>query len=184
MPSPKPKKPAPKPPRPTSKLLVPAPAQLVGGTLTAQRARYLEARGMGMVPLRAAEYAGYANPESYAYTLEADPGIKEVLARVQAQNAGLSKMTRKKVMDIALEAIDMARTLQDPTAMLRGVQEINRMCGFYAPEKKSIELSAAKEKARGELALMSESDLIELAGGFKGVLEGEFEVVDDGAPAE
>lgn len=168
-----------KPPRPTSKILVPAPSQLPGGTLTAQRAKYIEARGLGMVPLRAAEYAGYKNPESYAYNLEKEPDIIAALAKVQLQNAKLSRMTREKVLDIVLEAIEMARTIQDPTAILRGAQELSKMCGFYAPEKKTLALTDERNKVRGELALMTETDLIELAGGFKGVLEGEFEVVAD-----
>lgn len=133
---------------------------------------------MGMVPLRAAEYAGYANPESYAYTLEKDHEVMEALAKVQAQNAKLSKMTRQTVMDIVTDAIEMARAIQDPTAMLRGAQELSKMCGFYAPEKKTLELTDERNKVRGELALMTETDLIELAGGFKGVLEGEYEVID------
>lgn len=135
---------------------------------------------MGMAPLRAAQHAGYQSPDTYAYTLEKEPDIIAALAKVQAQNAEISRMTRQKVLDIAIEAIDMARTMSDPMSMLRGVQELAKLCGYYAPEKKSIELSAAKEKARGELALLSEADLIEMAGGFKGVLEGEFEVVTDG----
>lgn len=172
-----------KPPRQSSQLLAPPPpAGLPGGTLTAQRAKYIEGRGIGMVPLRAAKYAGYAQPESYAYALEAEPAIIEALAKVQAQNAKLSKMTRQKVLDIAIEAVDMARTMGDPMSMLRGVQELAKLCGYYAPEKKTIELSAAKEKARGELALLSEADLIEMSGGYKGVLEGEFEVVTDDRP--
>ena len=140
---------------------------------------HVEARGMGMVPLRAAEYAGYKDPESYAYHLEKEPEVIEALTKVQTQNAKLSRMTRQKVMDLIEEALDMARSMSDPMAMLRGVQELNKMCGFYAPEKKTLALSDERTKVRGELALMTETDLIELAGGYKGVLEGEYELIED-----
>lgn len=154
---------------------MPLPATLPSGSLTEQRAKYLEARGIGMNPARAAAYAGYANPNVYAYKLEEDPEIKEALAKVQAQNAQISKMTRRKVTDIVLEAIEMARLVQDPTAMIRGAQELNKMCGYYAPEKKELELTGPKDRVRRELERLSEEELVRLASGE--VIEGEYEVV-------
>lgn len=171
------KRPAPKAPRAESKILIPAPATLPSGSLTEQRAKYIEARGMGMNPARAGAYAGYANPEVYSYTLEKEPEIAQALEKVQTQNAKISRMTRKKVVDIVLEAIDLARTVSDPAAMIRGAQELSKMCGYYVPEKKELELVGPKDRVRRELALLSEEELIKIATGV--VVEGQYEVIKD-----
>ena len=48
---------------------------------------------------------------------------------------------RHKVLDIVLEAIEMARFISDPAAMLPGAQELNRMWGSYARQTRNIIIS-------------------------------------------
>ncbi|MCI0411096.1 MAG: hypothetical protein L0191_21445, partial [Acidobacteria bacterium] len=160
---------------------IPAPSVATGrgkGKLTEAQAKYVEARGMGLVPKRAVKHAGLTGSSKTVDAYENNPLVVAAVNALLAQNAEESRMTRKKVMDLALEAINMARTIEDPTAMLRGVQELNKMLGFYAPESKNIVLSAKREGERAKLALMTEQELIEMTEGYKGVLEGDFEVVD------
>ena len=61
-----------------------------------------------------------------------------------------------------LEAIDIARAKSDPAGIVAGWREIAKMCGFYAPERKQVELSAAACAHRQRIADMSDEELAEL----------------------
>jgi hypothetical protein len=55
--------------------------------------------------------------------------------------AKASGISRKRVLEGFLEAIELAKIQADPSAMIAGWREIGRMCGYYEPEKKEISLS-------------------------------------------
>jgi hypothetical protein len=56
----------------------------------------------------------------------------------------------------------IARVKSDPAAMVAGWREVARLCGFYAPERKRVELSAAACMQRQRIADMSDEGLAEL----------------------
>jgi hypothetical protein len=58
--------------------------------------------------------------------------------KMLAKSSGIS---RKRVLEGFLEAIELAKIQADPSAMIAGWREIGRMCGYYEPEKKEISLS-------------------------------------------
>jgi phage terminase small subunit len=60
------------------------------------------------------------------------------------------------------EAIDVARLRSDPAAMIAGWREIAKMCGYYAPERKQVQLSVDARAQRNELARMTDGELAEL----------------------
>lgn len=60
------------------------------------------------------------------------------------------------------EAIDDAKILADPSAQISGWREIAKICGYYAPEIKSITLTAGQLQKRGELEVLSDEQLLEL----------------------
>jgi hypothetical protein len=69
--------------------------------------------------------------------------------RLLAKASGIS---RKRVMEGFLEAIELAKIQADPSAMIAGWREIGRMCGYYEPERKeftfSVDASALYNKLR------------------------------------
>ena len=72
-------------------------------------------------------------------------------------------MDRKKVMQGFLEAIDMAKDMRQPGGMISGWKEVGRMCGFYEPEKREIQLSVTGKEVIEELKGLTRHQLLELA---------------------
>jgi hypothetical protein len=84
------------------------------------------------------------------------------------------KYSREKVFELIQEGLDLAKAKGDPGAFFRGVSEINRMCGFYEPEKHEVTHTHQGEVLVRRLETMSEQELLEKLGGEQGlVIEGE-----------
>ncbi len=91
--------------------------------------------------LSASARAGYSDGGTYAYRLAKDPAVIKIYEREKALYEASCQMTRKKVMDGLLEAADMARLQADPTAMVGAWREIGKMCGYYEPVRKRIDIN-------------------------------------------
>lgn len=50
-------------------------------------------------------------------------------------------MTRARVMEGFLEAAQMAKLQADPTALTGAWREVGKMCGYYEPVKKTIDIN-------------------------------------------
>ena len=74
-------------------------------------------------------------------------------------------MTRKKVMDMHLEAFEMAKLMAEPASMVSAAREIGRMCGYYEPVKHTVDVNVKGEVAVRQLNAMSDSDLLKLITG-------------------
>lgn len=88
-------------------------------------------------------------------------------------------MDRKQVLQGILEAIEIAKDMRQPGAMISGWKEVGRMCGFYEPERREIMLSVDKKQLMREIQSMDTKDLLEYASKKDAILDGEFEVVED-----
>jgi hypothetical protein len=86
-------------------------------------------------------------------------------------------MTRKQVMDGFKEAIDMAKVQAEPATMVSGWREIARMCGYYAPEKREINVNITAKRAVDQLETLSDDELLEIIEKDSEVIEGEFEEI-------
>jgi phage terminase small subunit len=152
--------------------------------LNDRQRKYVEGIEVGLDPTQAAKRAGYKNPKHDVQRLKKDPEVIKALEAVHATHRAELKMTREKVQDIVTEAIEMARLMSDPLAMIRGAQELNKMCGFYAPEVKEVHLNGKQRRLKTELENMSEQELLALVDAT--VIEGEFttEGTDDGDEEE
>jgi phage terminase small subunit len=87
--------------------------------------------------------------------------------------AQASQMTRKKVMDGLLEAINIAKIQADAGVMVAGWREIGKMCGYYAPEVKKIELSVTTRRVVDQLEVLSDDDLLKIVDENAQIIEGE-----------
>ena len=70
-----------------------------------------------------------------------------------------------------LDAIEMARVMADPMAMLAGYRDISKMMGYNAPEVKKVEISDTSNTLARKIKSMSDEDLLN-------VIEGEARLVD------
>jgi hypothetical protein len=115
--------------------------------------------------LSASTRAGYADGGAMAYRLAKDPAILKLYEREKALYEEASQMTRKKVMDGFLEAADMARTLADPVALTGAWREIGKMCGYYEPVKRTLEVNFSGSVTMKRLEAMDDASLLKLIKG-------------------
>lgn len=149
--------------------------------ITDKVAKYLDAREMGMYPAQAARYAGYAEPAREAKRLETtNPVVMEHVKAIEAANKEVLTMTREKVMEGIMEAIGQAKLEADAQGQIRGWAEINRMCGFYEPEKKMVlHGDLSKDQRRKAISEATTEELLEQLGGQM-IEDAEYsEVTDD-----
>jgi len=109
--------------------------------LTEMQQMFVRHWAAGETILTASARAGYADNGTYAYRLAKDPLIIQIYEREKKLYEASCQMTRKKVMDGFLEAADMARLQADPTALVGAWREVGKMCGYYEPVRKKIDIS-------------------------------------------
>lgn len=132
----------------------------------------------GMTDVQACKKAGYDVPKEAAYKLRADVRYQTILGELQAQNAEMSKLKRQDIQDIVMEAIDMARVGADPMTMIRGAQELNKMCGFYAPEEKKYSLNISQRRIQEQFDSLTDTELLELASRTEEIVIEDAEIIE------
>jgi hypothetical protein len=120
---------------------------------------------------KAAVAAGYG---ATAGTMLSRSGtVKEALAKAREEIEDISTLKRIDVLNLFLEAIDMARLLADPGNMINGADKIAKMLGYYAPETHKIELGGTAAALAHRLQTMSDHELLEIAAGNARVIDAE-----------
>jgi len=109
--------------------------------LTEMQMMFVRHWAAGESILSASARAGYADNGTYAYRLAKDPLIVDIYNREKKAYEASVQMTRQRVMEGFLEAADMARLQADPTALTGAWREVGKMCGYYEPVKKVIDVN-------------------------------------------
>lgn len=142
--------------------------------LTSKMKEFVKLWAQGETILSAAIRAGYNDGGTYAYRLAKDPAILKIYHREKEAYAAAVGMTRQKVMEGLLEAVEMAKIQADPTAMIAGWREVGKMCGYYEPTKKQIDVNITGNVVMERLNRLSDAELLKLIGEQAGnVIEGE-----------
>lgn len=131
--------------------------------LTPKQAAYVELRAMGADQNNAVKTAyGPGMNTTDAKDLEANPKISAALINERAKNAYMLGLTRDKVLRGFMDAIDQAKLLADPLTQIAGWREIAKVCGFYAPEVKKVELTGSSKAILDRMQAMSDEELLKL----------------------
>ena len=140
---------------------------------------YVEGILDGKTKSEAALDAGYAHATASA-AIERQASVQQALAERREELSSATQITRAGVLNGILDAIEMARTMSDPQAMLAGFRDISKMMGYNAPEVKKVEVTASQGRLRHKMESLSDEDLLRLASGegVDDVIEGEFRVVN------
>jgi phage terminase small subunit len=128
----------------------------------------------------AARQAGLSCAPGSLQALMKNAKIAHAIAVEREEFARASQMTKKKVIDGFMEAIDMARLKADPMVMVAGWREVAKMCGFYEPTKHKLEVSVNGQVVIQKLQQLNDEQLLALADGRSDAIEGEFSVVEPG----
>lgn len=145
--------------------------------MTDKQKLFLDGLLRGVPQTIAARSAGYAKPNVEAVRQLKNPKMQEALQVLHRKYEVASKMTRKKVMDGMLEAIEIAKTQSEPGVMVAGWREIGRMCGYYAPDKKVIDVNITAKRAVDKLEMLTDAELLEMVEEDSETIEGEFSEV-------
>lgn len=122
----------------------------------------------GETILSASYRAGYADAGSMAYKLSRDPAILKIYNAEKALYEESCQMTRKKVMEGFLDAAEMAKIQADPTALTGAWREVGKMCGYYEPVKRTLNINLKGDITVKKLERASDEDLLKL---IKGEIE-------------
>ena len=146
--------------------------------ITKQQDAYVEGILDGKTKSAAALDAGYSHASS-SHSIERHASVQQALAERREELSSATQITRAGVLNGILDAIEMARAMADPQAMLAGYRDISKMMGYNAPEVKKLEVTASQGRLRHKMQSLSDEDLLRLAEGedVDGVIEGEARVV-------
>ena len=149
--------------------------------LTSRMKEFVKLWAQGETILSAAIRAGYNDGGTYAYRLAKDPAILKIYHREKEAYAAAAGMTRQKAREGLVEAVEMAKIQADPTAMIAGWREVGKMCGYYEPVKKQIDVNITGNVVMQRLNKLSDAELLKLIETeTANALEGEFtEVLGD-----
>lgn len=119
----------------------------------------------------AARAAGY-HPTNVGAVMR-NEDIQGYLAEAREEIKDLTTLKRLDVVNIVMEAIDMARTLADPSQMINGADKLAKMMGYYAPETLKLEVSGNHAALATKFKALTDDELYEIAAGRAKVIEGE-----------
>lgn len=110
---------------------------------------------------RASLDAGFAD-DGMGYRLVRMPNVLKLKAQYEAKYEAESQMSRKKVMDGLLEAIEMAKLMAEPATMISGWTAVAKMCGYMAPVEHKMKVDVTGSVTMQKLTAMSDAELLEM----------------------
>lgn len=129
--------------------------------LTTKQRQFVEAWAKGDSIPNACLRAGYSD-DGIGYRLARMPNILALKHEYEAEYEQAAEMDRKQVMEGFKEAIEMAKLMADPTAMISGWREIGRMCGYYAPVEARVKIDITGNVTMTRLTQMTDAELLEM----------------------
>lgn len=132
--------------------------------LSLKQERFVNEYLVDMNATRAAIRAGYSprTAKSQASRLLSYVDLQREITRKQAETSLKLEISREDVVLGLLSANELAREQGDPSTMIRGAAELNKMLGFYAPITSNNDKSDADNCHQKQLQDMSDKELIGL----------------------
>lgn len=130
--------------------------------LTPRQQRFVEEYIVCGSGAEAARRAGYSERTARQIAAEnlSKPDIQAAIEAARAHEAEYWQLQKRDVIEALLGAIAMAKTQVNPGAMIRGLVEIAKMLGYYAPEKVQVEVSDDAERLAAKFEAMSDAELL------------------------
>lgn len=128
--------------------------------LTYKQKQFVKFWAEGNTISMAMQLAGYSeNSTQMGYKLARMPHVIELYEAEKARYETAGNMSRKKVMDMLNEAYVMAKLMAEPASMVSAAREIGRMCGYYEPIKRQVEINVTNGVV-SRMERMSDNDLL------------------------
>ena len=139
--------------------------------LTEMQKTFVKLWAQGESIATASHRAGYADGSVYAYRMIRMPNILALYNEEKRLYEEASGMTRKKVMDGLLEGVEMAKLAGEPASMIAGWREIGKMCGYYEPVRRQVDITVNGSLVMDRMNRMSDAELLKLI--HEGIAETE-----------
>lgn len=110
----------------------------------------------------AAKLAGYESAVTMPQKLIRNPHVVNAIQHLQKRYESSIVASRKQVLEGFLEAIEQAKLMSEPATQIAGWREIGRMCGYYAPEVKELNVNVTAKRVIGQLETLSDEALLEM----------------------
>ena len=130
--------------------------------LTEKQRLYALARAKGESVANAMAIAGYNEQQSYGYRMDKMPNIQRLIEQERSLYAEAAQMDRKKVIDMQLEAYEMAKTMAEPSTMVAAAREIGKICGLYEPKKVELTVNGSIQHEIHRFEAMSDAELLQV----------------------
>ena len=154
------------------------PVKEVLKPLTEQQEKFAQAYARGMSAQASARHAGYQKHGAEVWIFQ-KPQVVNRIHELRKHYEEQGKMTKKKVMDGFIEAIEIAKLKGEAQAMVSGWREIARMCGYFEPIKHKLEVDVSGKVIVQRLQGLSDAELLRLAEGESDVIDADFIEIDD-----
>lgn len=138
--------------------------------MTPKQQRFVDEYCISRNAASAARRAGYSERSAFSIGHE-NLNKPEIAAAIQAREAATAaelEITRATVVSELQGVIELARQQANPMAQIAGWKEIAKLCGFYAPERRTVEVSAPGRALSSKFAAMSDEELLAIAEGATG----------------
>ena len=130
--------------------------------LTTQQRLFVQHWAKGETIPNAMARAGYNDQPSYGYRMAKMPNILALYNEEKAKYEEAAQMTRQRVMDGLLEAVEMAKLMAEPATMVSGWREIGKMCGYFEPKKVDINVNVTGNVIHQRLNQLSDAELLKI----------------------
>ena len=139
----------------------------LGGKLSQKQEKFVDFYAISGNSTDAARQAGYSEKSARVIGQEnlLKPAIKQALeARREAFRVDLA-LSKDQVVSGLLSAIQMGREQGQPAVIISGLVQIAKLCGFYEPERVSVQLNAAGGHLKSKYESMSDKQLLAIIAG-------------------
>lgn len=134
----------------------------VNKPLTDKQKALIKAFAQGESLTTATARAGYQNSPFYGHTLIKQPNARALYDAEKLKYEESCQMTRKRVMEGLLEGVEMAKLAGEPASVISGWREIGKMCGYYEPVTRKVELTVNGSVVLDRMNRLSDAELLKL----------------------
>lgn len=145
--------------------------------LSAKQHAYVKNVTKGIPRHQSAVLAGYPDNDKVERAVEESVNVRTEIARIREETVKNTGITKEKVVEMFVEAGNMARVMSDPQGLIAAARELGKMLGFYAPEVKKTLHGVDQASLKKALEDMSDEDLMKLANSRTLLIEGTYENV-------
>lgn len=129
--------------------------------LTEKAKAFLRYYAQGESVFSASTKAGYGDGATYAYQVLHFPQAKVFLAEERRLYQEASQMTRKRVLEMHMEAFDMAKLLSEPASMVAAAREVGKLCGYY-DKQIDININVKGNVTMQQMTKLSDEELLRI----------------------